>query len=103
MKTAWRAVDKFRYDLQSAFYAEAAEQCGWPRHSMRFIFTSTVWPHHCAVLYLPPEVQERGRRRCLRLLSELKQRREWDSWMPKGYGEVHEMECPAFMKGVDDE
>lgn len=101
LKTAWRAVQDFNYDIQSALYGEAAVQCGWPAHRMRFVFTSTVWPYMCCVVVLPEEVQERGRRRCLALLDELKRRREWGTWLPNGYGEVVELSCPAWMKGVD--
>ena len=97
-KTAMLAMRKWHYDLQSAMYGEAAIQCGWEPHSMRFIFTSNVWPHLCAVVYLPADLQERGRRKCLALLAELKQRREWDSWLPSGYGEEHELEVPHYMR-----
>lgn len=101
-RTAFNAVKQWGYDIQSALYGEAAVQCGWEPHAMRFIFTSTVWPYLCAVLYLPPEVQENGRRRCLRYLSEIKQRREWGSWMPDGYGEEREMWVPDYMKGGEE-
>ena len=93
----WRAVDDWGYDLQSAMYEVAAVAAGWPAHRMRFIVTSTVWPHHCEVVTLPDGVVRRGRSRCLALLAELQQRREWDSWFPAGYGKVHELKCPKFM------
>lgn len=98
---AWSAVDGFDYDIQAAFYEEAATQCGVLDPRLRFIFTSTVAPHHCAVLYLPEEVRLRGRRRCLRLLSEYRTRMEWGQWLPQYYGEEHEMPCPRFMKEGD--
>lgn len=101
-KTAFNAVKQWGYDIQAAFYGEAAVQCGWEPHPMRFIFTSTVWPYLCAVLWLPPEVMERGRRRCLRMLGEIKQRREWGSWLPPGYGEEMEMWVPEYMKGGEE-
>lgn len=96
-RSALRIIEKWNYDLQSAMYGEAAIQCGWEPHCMRFIITSNVWPHPCAVVYLPAELQERGRRRCLALLSELKQRREWNSWLPANYGEERELVVPAYM------
>lgn len=95
--TAWKAVSDWRYDIQSAVYEAAATAAGWPPHRLRFIFTSTVWPHHCAVVTLPDSVVRRGRKRALELLAELQQRREWDSWLPADYGKVHELECPRFM------
>lgn len=99
LKSAWRAVEDFNYDIQAAFYGEAAVQCGWPRLPLHFIFTSTVPPYLCAVVTLPPEVMHRGRNRCLRLLEELAQRREWNQWLPADYGQVHELQCPVWMKG----
>jgi hypothetical protein len=97
LKTFWRAVADFGYDLQSAVYESAAVAAGWPNHRLRFICTSTAWPHHCAVVTLPEAVVRRGRKRALALLAELQQRKEWDSWMPADYGRVHELECPKFM------
>jgi hypothetical protein len=99
LRTAWRAVQDFGYDIQAAFYGEASVQAGWDPHPLHFIFTSTVPPHLCCVVTLPPEVMARGRTRCLQLMAELKQRKEWNQWLPADYGEVHELECPAFMKG----
>lgn len=97
LQSAWRAVSEWGYDLQSAVYEAAAEACGYPPHRLRFVFTSTVWPHHCAVVTLPEGVVRRGRKRALSLLAELQQRKEWDSWVPSDYGRVHELECPKFM------
>lgn len=100
LKTAYRAVAEFNYDLQAAFYGEAARQCGWPQDMrLHFIFTSTTWPYLSAVVVLPPDVMERGRLRCLQLMHELRERRDWNQWLPNDYGEVHELECPAWMRG----
>jgi len=99
LRTAWRAVNDFNYDLQASFYGEAAVQAGWREHPLHFIFTSTVPPYLCCVVTLPPEVMARGRSRCLQLMSELQQRREWNQWLPADYGEVHVLECPKFMMG----
>jgi hypothetical protein len=100
-ESAWRAVKSFNYDIQAAFYREAALQAGWPDHSLHFVFTSTTTYLNCVVT-LPSEIMERGRVRCLRLLEELKQRREWDQWLPHYYGGVHELKCPAFMGRDND-
>jgi hypothetical protein len=93
----WRSVSDYGYELQAAVYESAAVAAGWPRHGLRFIVTSTVWPHHCEVVTLPEAVVQRGRKKALALLAELQQRREWDSWLPSTYGRVHELECPKFM------
>ena len=96
-KSFWKAVDDWGYDIQCAVYMAAATAAGWPPHKLRFICTSNVWPHHCAVVELPDGVIERGRKRALSLLAELQQRREWGSWFPADYHRVHELECPQFM------
>jgi hypothetical protein len=101
LRSAWRAVDTFLYDIQAAFYQEAATQCCVPDTNLQFIFTSTVYPYRCDVLYLPQEVLMRGRRRCLRLLAEYQTRKEWGQWLPYEYGEAHEMQCPQWMKEGD--
>ena len=95
--TFWSSVKQFKYDLQAAMYAAAAVAAGWPPHRMVFIITSTTWPYHCHVARLPEAVIARGRRRCLALLAELRTRKEWDSWTPAEYGEIHELYCPRFM------
>jgi hypothetical protein len=102
--TFWSSVRSFGYDLQAAMYAAAAVAAGWPPHRMVFIITSTAWPYHCHVARLPEAVIARGRRRCLALLQELQTRREWDSWTPAEYGEIHELYCPRFMleEGSDE-
>jgi hypothetical protein len=101
LKTFWRAVLDFQYDLQAAVYESAAAAAGWPEHSLHFIVTQSVPPHACHVVTLPPAVTALARERALRLLDELQQRREWGSWLPSDYGHVLELECPAFMKGMN--
>jgi hypothetical protein len=91
------SVKKWRYDLQAAMYAAAAVAAGWEPHSMVFIITSTVYPHHCHVARLPDAIVAKGRRRCLALLNELQRRKEWDSWKPADYGQIHELFVPRYM------
>ena len=97
LRTFWRSVSDWGYDLQSAVYEAAAVAAGWPEHRLRFIVTSNTFPHHCSVVYLPATVVERGRKRALRLLADLRQRMEWGSWLPADYGSVSELECPAHL------
>jgi hypothetical protein len=97
LETFWRAVDGWGYDLQAAVYEAAAVACGWPHHRLRFICTSNEWPHHCCVVTLPEAVVRRGRKRALKLLAELRQRMEWDSWYPPEYERVQELYCPKFL------
>jgi hypothetical protein len=94
-------VDDWGYDLQAAVYEAAAVAAGWPQHRLRFICTSSEWPHHCCVVTLPNAVVRRGHKRALRLLEELRQRKEWDSWYPAEYERVQELYCPKFLHEGD--
>ena len=95
LKDFGRSAIKFGYHMQAAMYGAAAIAAGWPEHRMEFIVTSTTWPHECEVVRLPNHVMEEGRVTCLRLLAELRHRKEWDAWHPNTYGKVHELNCPT--------
>ena len=100
MRDWWRSVLQFGYHLQSAMYQHCAMQAGWPAHRMRFIVTSTVWPYENCVVVLPERLIEKGRRECVRLLDELRNRLDWDVWTRLDSHEVCELPCPEFaMKG----
>ena len=99
LKTFWRSVLDYQYDLQAAIYEAAAQAAEWPEHSLHFIVTQNAPPHACHVVTLPRAVTARATERALRLLEELRQRTEWNAWMPTDYGSVTELECPAFMRG----
>lgn len=73
-------------DLQSAVYQEAAVAAGWPDERLTFIVISTVYPHHCHVVRLPYAAIRRARDRALRYLLEIRQRTEFDHWLPDDYG-----------------
>ena len=99
-RTWFRSVLDYGYHLQSAMYGDAALAIGYPAHRMRFIVTSTVWPYECFVCVLPERLIEKGRRECLRLLSELQTRMEWDCWHRLNSQEVCELYCPEWaLKG----
>lgn len=101
LKTWWRSVLDFGYHLQSAMYQAAGVAAGWPEERMRFVVTSTVWPHECAVVVLPHALVSRGRDECLRLLDELESRKEWDFWDRYESQGTTELFVPAFaLKGV---
>jgi len=93
------ACRDYKYDLQAAFYMIAGMQLGWPRHQMRFIATSTTYPHHNCVMTLPKEVIREAEKRVYALLKELEQRRNLDWWTPAYYGQVIEMDARHFQKG----
>jgi hypothetical protein len=99
----WSSVRLWKYDLQCAVYLDAALAADWKPHDMRFIVSQSMWPYQCHVVWLPSSVVSRARDRMLRLLDDLRNRMEWDSWMPEDYGEEAELYCPDFMKGESDE
>lgn len=101
LKTFWRAVDDYHYQIQAAHYLSAAMQCGWKRHRMQFIATSTSYPYRCEVVYLPDALLRIGERQVSRLLKELDRRTKWESWLPDTYGQAHELQCPARMLGEE--
>ena len=103
LKTFWRSVLEYQYDLQAAVYESAAEAADWPLHSLHFLVTQNAPPHACHVVTLPAAVMALARDRALRLLDDLQYRKDWDTWLPTDYGRVVELECPAFMKGGSDE
>ena len=86
------SVRQWGYDLQSAVYQEAAVAAGWPDERLTFIVISTIWPHHCHVVRLPYATIRRARDRALRYLSEIRQRTEFDHWLPDDYGEITELQ-----------
>ena len=94
------ACRDFKYDLQAAFYCcYGGVAAGWPRHSMKFIATSTTYPHHCAVMTLPQVVLREAEQRIYALVKELEKRRALDWWTPAYYGQVIEMPARFFQKG----
>lgn len=99
LKTFWKSVSAWQYDLQAAFYEELASQAGWPPHSLHFVITQSVFPYACHVVTLPRAVTDKARERVVALLDDLRTRREWGSWYPDDYGRVTELDCPGFMKG----
>ena len=90
------AVRDFKYDLQAAFYLYGGMAAGWPRHTMKFIATSTTYPYHCAVMTLPPIALREAELRILALIKELEKRRALDWWTPSHYGQVIEMPARFF-------
>jgi hypothetical protein len=89
------AICKWYYHMQAAMYEDAMEAMGMEPAPMRFIVTSTTWPHECAVIQFPDHVREAGRRLCLRLLDELESRRAWDFWQRHEAQGVITPEVPA--------
>jgi len=74
------AITKYMYHMQAAMYMDAMDAMGMDVTPMRFIVTSTTWPHECAVITLPQHAIDAGRKLCIELLDELESRRAWDFW-----------------------
>jgi hypothetical protein len=75
------------------------EAAGWEPHPLVFIVTSNAWPHLCSVGHLPRDVVAKARDKALRLLDDIRERREWNQWLPDDYGWIGEFYCPPFMRG----
>ena len=101
-RTWFHSVKEYGYHLQSAMYQSAMEAMGMPSERMRFIVTSTVWPHECFVCVLPERLVDIGRRECLRLLDELQQRLEFDCWSRLDSQGVCELYVPEWAMREDN-
>lgn len=97
----WRSAKQWKYDLQAAVYLNGALAADWEPHDLRFIVTQTVHPYGCHVVWLPRGVVARAHKRAERMLEDLRNRMEWDHWMPEDYGEERELYCPDFWKGEE--
>jgi hypothetical protein len=102
-ETWWKAARDFGYAQQAAVYRWGAEQCGWPRHSLHFIVTSTAPPYHCFVCTLPEEWVRREAAATLRALDEIERRTELDCWVNNTHGQVTELFVPRFVMEESDD
>ena len=95
-KTFWKSVLDFKYHVSDAWYQRGMEACGIEPRPLRYIVVSTVAPHDCQVVTLPPAVIAEGRRLMDAVLGDLRLRYALDWWLPDHHGEVRELEFPAY-------
>ena len=103
LSTWWRAVQSYRYDIQSVVYSAAGVSVGLVNQPLQFIVTSTVPPYACHVVTLPVELLSRARTVVQQCLAEIRHRTEWGNWQPDDYGSVTELKCPSFMTNSNRE
>ena len=101
LTTWWRAVQSYRYDIQSVVYTDAGVSIGLVSQPLQFIVTSTVPPYACHVVTLPAGLLTTARTAVQRCLAEIRHRTEWNNWLPDDYGSVTELRCPTFMSNQE--
>jgi hypothetical protein len=95
----WRSCDSYGYLWQAAWYVDAAVACGWPYHSLKFVFAQTSKPHGVRVRTLPEELVERAREEIRETLDQIRLRRELGVYSSPEEDEECELEFPAFFRG----
>lgn len=92
-----KSVDKFRYDVQAAFYSQGLESLAEFRDTpFRFIAVCTEWPHECYVYRLPQEALQIGHETVNRELADLSRRLRENDWVDPYMRGVNEVDLPAW-------
>lgn len=92
----WRSVLKWKYHFSEAWYRRGMEACGMEPAPLRYIVVSTVQPHDCHVVTLPPYVVAEGQRLMDAALAELRTREDLGWWQHDCHGEEVELSFPGF-------
>lgn len=87
----------FGYFWQAGWYSDSAYATGYLPFRMPFICVQTVPPYHCKVVLCPDQMVDEARDQIDRTLDAIALRRETGEYLPEGYGEVCELECPGWM------
>lgn len=88
LKSFYRAVRRYRYDLSAVMYQRGCELAGIAEGPMVFIVTSTVGDCQTQVIELHSSVIERAEAEYDHLINTLRLCRENNCWTPEGYGEI---------------
>lgn len=92
-----KSVDKFRYDVQAAFYSQGLESLAEFRDTpFRFIAVCTEWPHECYVYRLPEDALQIGHETVNRELADLARRHRENDWVDPYMRGVNEVNLPAW-------
>ncbi len=94
LKTFWKSVFSYGYDLQAVHYLAGAEAAGLSVRKFVFLVTSTVPPYACHAVTLPQRVLDRAVRRRQFTLNDLHARLTFDHWLPEDSGQVTELFVP---------
>jgi len=92
-----KSFSSFGYFWQAAWYSDSAYQIGYPAFRMPFIVVQSVFPYECQVLRCPDEFVQAARDQIARTLAIAALRRETGEYFPEDYGEVKELDIPAWM------
>jgi hypothetical protein len=98
-KQLFRSCIDYGYLWQAAWYVDAAVDCGWDYHRLKFIFAQTSRPHAVRVYTLPEELVEMARDQIRRTLDQIRLRRELGVYRTPEDDEELEMEFPDWTRG----
>jgi len=92
-----KSFSSFGYFWQAAWYSDSAYQIGYPTFRMPFVVVQSVYPYECQVLRCPDEFVQAAREQIADTLNVAALRRETGEYFPEDYGEIKELEIPAWM------
>ena len=99
----YRSVFDFGYAEQQWLYTEAAKAIGYDDFRMPFVFVQTMPPFACHVFYLPQELVNEAGLRMLRVMEEVRLRRETGVYEPADAGEITELQIPKWALKQEEE
>lgn len=92
-----RSVKDYSYHVSCALYQEGCAVAGFQNMPQIFVVISTVPPFAVQAIRLPKEVIVKGRRLLEKAISDLHAHRVMRlSYTPRGYGEIHTLDCPKW-------
>ena len=97
------SASEYGYYEQEWFYVQAAMAVGMEHHRMPFVFVQTMPPFKCKVFYQPVDLVEEAGRRMVRVMEEIRLRRETGIYEPADAGEITEMVVPAWARKQEEE
>lgn len=99
----FRSVFDFGYSEQQWLYTQAALAIGYEDFRMPFVFVQTMPPFACHVFYLPEKLVSDAGVRLLRVMEEVRLRRETGVYEPADAGEITELQIPAWALRQEEE
>jgi len=99
----YRSVFDYGYAEQEWLYVQAAMALGMDEFRMPFCFVQTMPPFACHVFYLPQDLVKEAGLRMLRVLEEVRLRRETGVYQPADAGEITELHIPKWALKQEEE
>jgi hypothetical protein len=97
MRDVAKSFLNFGYFWQAAWYTDSAYAIGYSQFRMPFIVVQTVPPYLCQAFVCPDEMVDEARYQIDQTLDAIAIRRDTGEYLPEGYGDLKELECPAWM------